>query len=150
MKIKNAAGEVVGVVPYGTDLEAFYAAHDLESATHRVELDDRERRLALRSGIYRDVADLESLVGVMADAAAIALHVVAALSRSLETAVDIADVRADLAAFREPLTAYAGRIDDGSIELPYLVKGGLGVVLPEIEQAGTGVATVLAKGQKQP
>ena len=62
----------------------------------------------------------------------------AVLLRSLETATDLADLRADLAGFQAALSGDAGRIDDSSIQVPYLVKGGLDVVMPEIEAAGSG------------
>ena len=88
------------------------------------------------------VADLPSLVGITADAVAICMHYAAALSKALETAVDVADLRTEMAGFAAAMTAYRDKIDAGTIKLPYLAKGGLNVVMPEIEAAGTAVAEV--------
>ncbi len=141
--ISSATTRTVAVTPYGTDLTQFYADHGIDPAGVTVEFEPHELRDVIRSDIYKAAnLDLPSLVGITADAVAICMHYTAALSKALETAVDVSDVRTAMAGFAPAMTAFQDQIDAGTIKLPYLAKGGLGVVMPEIEAAGTAVAEV--------
>ena len=139
--IIKRGGQTVAVVPVWRDLDAWFEENALAPAEHTVEYNDAERRQLIRTGIY-SVADLPSLLGITADASAILLHVVAALAKAALTASDVSDFRDALAPFEPHLSAYADAIEAGTAKMPYLAKGGLSVVLPEIEAAGTAVAEV--------
>lgn len=141
MKIRNAGGTVIAILPFGRDLDAYYAEYGLDPVAHSVEYSAEEQRQLTRRSIY-NVADLPSLVGITADGVAIALHMLAKLSKALSTASDVSDLRTALSGFETEMSAYAEAIDAGTVRLPYLAKGGLGVVMPEIQNAGTAVADV--------
>ncbi len=134
--------KTVGVLSITTDLAAWYAEHGFDPATHTVEYTVDEQRFLVRQGIFNGVADLPSLVGTNADATAIALHAVATLMKALDTAADVSDLKTAMAPFLPALSAYHDQLAAQNINLPYLAKGGLGAVMPEIEAVGTQVAAL--------
>ncbi len=142
MMIKNAEGTVVGVAPLGIDLERYYSDIGVDPETVTIELSADEARQLVRTSLYRNVADLPSLLGVTADTAAICMDALATLVAALETATTVEELRAAMAGFAPHLSAYADDLDAGTAKLPYRAKGGLDAVMPEIRDIGTRVAEV--------
>lgn len=106
-----------------------------------------EAKQRLRRRIHLSAGDAESLLGTTADAVQILLYEIGKLAQALNAAGSLAEVRAAAQPLSDLLGPLAAAVDAGTVKLPYQVKGGPGVVLPEIQDRATQVADVLAAGQ---
>ena len=119
----------------------------------------RAARSAIRQKIGKQAGDLETLVGITADAAALSTLFLAADLAALAGASSFNEYKsAKLAAIQglagegEEPVALAGAFlaqvqaaaEAGTPLLPIQLKGGLSVVLADIQRSGAAVAAVLA------
>lgn len=119
-------------------------------ATYSVVLTESEqserRRKDVRARISQQAGDPQSLLGSTADGTALLLYEVARLVESLNSATTLADVRSAAQPLAEVLGDFRARVDSGQCQLPYRVKGGSAVVLPEIDVLCSAVSEVIASG----
>ncbi len=98
-----------------------------------------------RRGILT-VADLPSLLGVTADMAAINGHAWATLLGALQTATSVEELRTAMTPFIPQYVQYAEDIASGDAKMPYIEKGGIDTIMPEIKAVGTRVAEYFTSG----
>ncbi|ETX03593.1 MAG: hypothetical protein ETSY1_46845 (plasmid) [Candidatus Entotheonella factor] len=149
MKVRDEQGNVVAVLSMVADLHEFYREWGKDPNTHSVEYSPQELRLMARRGIYT-VADLPSLLGVTSDMAAINGHAMATLLGALQSATSVEELRAAMSPFTAPYVQYAEALDSGEAKMPYIEKGGLEVIMPEIQEVGTRVAQYFTTEQASP
>lgn len=112
------------------------------------EIARQNARKKVRGQVNLSVGDTETLLGITADAAAVAIYGLAVLTSKLATAQTVAEVRAAAAPFEALSAEFLAKIESGEVVLPFMVKGVEGVVL-DIEHSATSVADALRATQGQ-
>lgn len=100
-------------------------------------------RMRTRGAITDAAGDIESIVGTVSDATQLLLYGVASLVAKLATAQSLAEMRAAAEPFAELSAAFLGKVEDGSVKLPFFIKG-IDSVVADIETRATAVADVMA------
>ncbi len=137
----NSPNDIVSLERMDTNLSGRLSIDPDDLAIYQAE----ETRKTIRHGIENDVADMSSLLGTTSDGAALCLAKLAELAASLSTATTLAEVRAAAQPLATLTADFLSKVQDGTIQLPHMVKGGDAAALTEIGDRLTGVAAVITQ-----
>jgi hypothetical protein len=126
-----------GTEPDGPTLAAIEAD---AAALTAAALQSEARRLS----VLVAAGDAETRLGVVADAAGMALVELARLSQGLAAATTLAEVRAAAQPLADLTSSYIAQIDAGTLRLPHAAKGSQTEVLDAIGASATAVHDALA------
>jgi|GEM_PF-3011543 len=108
---------------------------------------DEQDRKAMRRNIQNQVGDEASLLGTTADATAMLWDRYTRLLVDLSVVGSFAELKGVVADHLADLATWRDGIDDGTIKLPHMVKGGEAGVLREMGERCTKVAEIFEAQQ---
>ncbi|MCG7574840.1 hypothetical protein MHM39_14810 [Phaeobacter sp. CNT1-3] len=132
-------GDVIANIP-AAQVQAFLAEHDGNGLT--VEYTALELRSHVREEIQQNAGDLHSLLGTASDAGGLVLVELLRLAAALAEADKTAQVRASAKRLKTLGAPFLEKIDNGEVQLPYMVKGEA-AVMDDIATRGVAVSEAL-------
>ncbi len=144
MKLVN---KTTGIVEYNGSIQNFLGIdayrHPEVNADFEIILSKQEQLRQLREKIYISAGDIESILGITADATQLQLEISAEFYTDVAGGMNIKPAAQKQA---EKLATLKAQLDSGEIKMPYKMKG-IDIVISDIGNAANAVTKAISDNQ---